>query len=567
MSSYGLAARFPIRRDQYRLTDPGAYEKGIVYDYKQNKAPFLSKCPRVTVTTRRLYTHKIYNASKPNFIHNITSMSSKSPRFPYESFKIEDFEQKLCECIEDVCECSREPEQKPEPICQANVPRRLFKGPVLQSSIQKSKDAVSDIPNCPPFYDARIIEATEFYRGCKWSRRTARQRSSLPTGPGPADYNLERKLTEAEICNEQFRAYRRKTSKQPRFIEIIQRRNLIDRRPGPSDYNNVLPNTKIPPGLGKAKSGLENLSDNPSPFEYSIKRLFDLAAPPNKISYCPRSAPACFGVKANRFTYKIEHRPSPASYDPRIKVCNGPNCSTAPFGTGAKRFKDTPLEESDDSDDESDKKGEECVTPTWGFKSRTVRLKPFIKKMNEPSPADFRMQYYNFKRNKKVEYYSPFMSSEGRFWPWHNWLGVNNSTTPGPGELDIEKRKTGRAVHRGPLIRQPRFRSHSNDNPAPNEYDIDNGLETVLSTYNERLKQNIEKRPQFKWQGSVAADPIPLEKREMILLQKTIDLLDDIDDGESTKVKKDVQDKSESTEPNQKLLRYFLYKHYIKKLF
>lgn len=594
--AYNLGDRFPPPPKSFTLLDPGAYQYNVQSKYKLSKAPFLSKVPRKTQAGAQLWTHAIYYADFPPKIPNCASMMSKRPRFPYEALSKEDLEDILCRCgVQNVCECASE-EIEPAFICQGKVPRRLFKGHPPRSSMgeglsspskrdhgfkvntdgsqKRITSKVSD--ESPPFYDIRVDESSAFYQGCKWSQRTSKRSSKEQEhSPGPAAYTLERERTQAEVCDEAVRAYKRKRSKQLRFIEMMQQRNILEGFPGPASYS---PN--LPAGAGSNMQFLGPKADRfpvtteqrPGPADHWIHRDFDLPIPPWEPCHAKLPEPSFFGVKANRFKSRKEEGASSATYNPGGKECLIKHCSTAPFGSSTVRFKQEPIKEEEDcvkmvSEEEPMKRDSVkdinvCQMPTWEFRSKTIRMKPLEKKWNEQSPADWPQQNYKVNRLRQFQYTAPFFSSEGRFQPWNDWMPVfGKYETPGPCYYNLEKPKCYPAVCRGPLVRACRFPSATFDTPAPNEYQVGGGVETVLATHNQKLKVNMENQHKFIWEAPVESKTLSFNEQETALLNKSIALLDgDIFDQNATTVA-DQKLEIVNDQLKPKLLRYFLYNH------
>lgn len=605
MAAYGLSRRFPPPPPCARLLDPGAYEPDVQLSsrlVKPNRYPFLSNAPRNTMGSRKSYTDSIYDSAIPHRIPNCTSMMSKCPRFPYKAFSKKDLQELLCRCgLDNPCECPAGDEEKEEIVCQGKVRRRLYIGPPPHSSLAggiscpSKKDRGFDVlpdgsmrrllhvvkEENPPFYDARVNESTAFYQGCKWSKR-ASQRSvkSLEVRPGPADYNIDREMTAEQKCYELIRAYGRKTSKLVRSME--------DRKgPGPSDYTPQSPKSYELKYLGpKAKRFLSSKYDvRPSPATYSIKRDFDpLNIPFNpRYSTLPLPPPAGFGSKDARFKYRDAFGPGPADYNANVKLCRILYCGNhnAPFNCSAKRFQDTKIDYEDEYDDEDDEdnfknqsddeecppilpKPRECPQLTCQFISNTSRFKPLCKNLHEPSPADLGLEFSSKKYKEKSvmqQISAPFMSSQGRFRSWHNWLPVHNVYgTPGPGYYNWDKPKCYPAVCCGPLFRAPRFKDKGDTMPAPNEYKIVGGVDDVLVTYNRKLLNNIEQQRKFHRDIPSTPRKIDFKERELALLDKAIENLSTSDfmrrPGDSTP-----EPVKEEHKPKiQKLLRSFLYK-------
>ncbi|XP_053624649.1 uncharacterized protein LOC128683251 [Plodia interpunctella] len=588
--AYNLSERFPPAPKNYTIFDPGAYQHDLGYKFKHNKAPFLSKTPRITGTGNKLWTQSIYNTYIPTRIPNMTSLMSKCPRFPYEAFSKEDLERLLCRCgIQNECECTEEEEHE-DILCQGHVPRCLYKGPPPRSMLlgdsglsapskrdhgfeiskdgsqKRNLDKVSD--ESPPFYDARVIESTEYYQGCKWSAWTSKRfKKSFSRTPGPADYTIDQPPTLETTCYEINRHRKRKTSKQPRFIEIIQNLNIKEGRPGPATYSPKVPKSINTQYYGSKAERFNTSKYNigPGPTDYVLKRMFDLPEIPEIPCHAKLPEPSCFGVKAQRFKPRVEEGASPASYNVNYKPCQYLHCLTAPFGSNTMRFKQNVKSNDEDNeqdeiasddpekfdDDESSK--EKCPTPTWEFKSKVIRLKPLRKKLDEPSPADLPQSSIKVERLPYLQYTAPFFSSEGRFEPWNDWMPVlGKLKTPGPAYYCLEKPRCNPAVNRGPLVRAPRFPRSQWSTPAPNEYVVGGGIETVLNTCNKRLTDNIENQHKFHWEPPKDPKSLSYEEREMELLQKSIMLLEV--DGPNDKT--DITPAPE--QEKQKFLRCFL---------
>lgn len=585
--AYSLEDRFPTRKGCFRLLDPGAYSYGCRKKPEPNRYPFLTNTIRQTGPCNKIYTDALYDTHIINKIPNCTSLRAKCPRFPYEAFSKEDLEALLCRCgLDKPCECPTEDEEQEEEIyCQARVRRRLFKGPPPRSnyseglSIPSKKDrgfeVLSDgsskrlmyeiLDQSPPFYDARLNEATAFYQGWKWSKWTSKRSvTSLDVRPGPADYTIIKKPTQSELCNEKVREHRRKTSKQLRFLEMIQQRDIREGAPGPATYDPELPKGTKLQSLGPKGERFPEyeVPKGPGPTAYWLKRNFDPPEIPDFPCQAKLPEPACFGVKAARFKHQEVTGPSPASYDAKYKPCQFRRCGKAPFGCSAKRFKDNFPEISDD--DEIDEETEErntCPASTWQFKANnTSRLKAIEKKYDEPSPADIILSKIPEKRSPLSQYIAPFYSSEGRFQPWYNWVAVHGRlSTPGPGTYCLDKFKCLTAVHRGPLYRARRFIDTRYQSPSPNEYKVGRGIECVLNTHNIKLKNNIKNQHKFHWQPPAEPMELTCKQRELALLDKAIAMLNtDSKRGKTSKSNEKIEP-SETHKPISKLLRTFLY--------
>lgn len=588
--AYNLGERFPPQPKSFTLLDPGAYQKDESTKIESSKAPFLSKSPRNTQAGARIWTHAIYHADLPPKIPNCASMLSKRPRFPYEALSKQDLEDILCRCgIQNVCECSSK-EYIPEFTCQGRVPRRLFKGHPPRSSMGEGLSAPSKIDHgfkvktdgsqkritskvsdeSPPFYDVRVDESTAFYQGCKWSRWTSTRTSrEQEHSPGPADYTIERGATQAEICAEAVRAYRRKRSKQLRFIEMVQQRDILEGRPGPATYSPILPTGTSLQFLGpKAERFPVNSGQHPGPADHWIQRDFDLPIPPLRpcLARLPKSS--FFGVNAQRFKPRKEEGASPATYSPGGKECLFVHCPTAAFGSSSIRFKQEHIEEDDDieivgadepQNDDLARDINECPTPTWEFKSKTVRMKPLEKKWHEPSPADLPQHNIKVERLQQMQYTAPFFSSEGRFQPWNDWMPIfGKYETPGPCYYNLEKPKCYPAVCRGPLVRTRRFPLATFGTPGPNEYKVGGGVETVLATHNQKLRDNMDNQHKFLWEPAIETRKLSFEEQETILLNRSIALLDaDIFDAKTKTA--DKHQVADDGKKKPKLLRCFLY--------
>lgn len=599
--AYSLGDRFPPPPKYFTLLDPGSYSQNYTNRTKQNAAPFLSKTPRVTLDVAKLWTQTDYDQRLPSNIPNCSSMLSKKPRFPYEAFGAEDLEEILCKCgIQTPCECPTGDYIAEDVVCQGKVTRRLYKGPAPRSHLgdeglstpsrndkgfiitsdgtqHRIRDEIKE--ESPPFYDATVNESTAFYQGCKWSNRTARDFKRIEVRPGPADYFIERDPTRDEICGEKVRALKRKTSKQLRFIEMVQRRNILENLPSPATYRPRLPKCTDLQFLGSKAERFPNsklkYDISPGPAHYLLRRDFDAIEPPEILCHAKLPEPACFSMKGKRFKIQREEGPSPATYKINFKIGNFVNCRTAPFGCSARRFKQEIIEESNDDEIvEPLNKEKLCILPTWEFKSKTIRMKPLIKKHDEPSPADYLPKRNSIEKSAQLKPRIPFDSSEGRLEPWYSWTPVHGMLkTPGPGYYCLEKPRCFPAFKRGPLYRAKRFPNIYHKAPPPNAYKVCNGIETILATHNQKLKDNIENQHKFIWEQPNLKDVLSFEERENIILKRCISLLDtkyEVE-NEMTSASKpltadaqpDKKGKKAHAAVNKKpkMLRYFLYAH------
>ncbi|XP_022125236.2 uncharacterized protein LOC111000180 [Pieris rapae] len=575
--AYNRNQRFASSPPYFRILDPGAYQNTGTALVKINKAPFLSKKERQLQSGNKIWTHAIYNNNSTPFIPNCSAFMSNIPRFPYEAVNtFSDFEDILCECEDpNVCECESDNKSTPTVICQGKVRRILYKGPPPKSnqsgglSAPSKKDKGFEInpdgshkrvfikpeKECPPFYNTAINESTAFYRGCKWSRRTGKIPIAKNNFPGPAHYSIVHEPNIAEICAEKVRSFKRKTSKQFRFIEMVQRRNTLDNLPGPSSYSpENIKGTQLNYLGPKAARFTGSISNKwPGPADHWLQRDFDLPTRPSKLckAILPQRAP--FLSHATRLkTPKIVDL-SPASYVPIYKPCQFIRCSKAPFSVSTKRFKEIIYNDEDDHDyfDEFENSPREdkdiTITkhPTWQFKSKTVRMKPLKKEALRsisihPQPSSIK------KRPLELQHGSPFFSSEARFRPWFNWIAVHAKVkTPGPSYYTPEKARCYPAVAHGPLTRVERFLPFHKESPAPNEYKVSNGIETILHTHNERLKSNIINQHKFHWIAPGVSRLLNNEEKELILLNRSIELLnpDDVIDSFGSKLKRGKKEK------------------------
>lgn len=597
--AYNRGDRFPRLPYPVRFLEPGTYQNLEAYNLKLNKAPFLAKCERKTQPGNKIWTHAIYDADPQRRIPNCASLMSKRPRFPYEALSAEDIEAMLCRCGRgNICECKDKDEEDPEAICDAKIHKRLFKGPPPRAgmeglSVPSRRDfGFEEMPDGtfkrifktevelgPTFYNSKVYKSTDFYHGCKWSKwKSSRTIKALESRPGPADYDLVRMPTENEICAEQVRAERRKYSKQLRYIEMIQQKNTREGRPGPASYSPKESKGTDLSYYGSKAQRFKNYTDaqNPGPCAHWIKRDFDLLEPPPEPCLARLPDPAFFGVKAKRFKPQKEEGPSPASYGPCDRQCHVLNCSTAPFGSSARRFKETALNYDDDTDEDVTTDEKACPKPTWPFKSKTIRMKPLGNTRRfEQIPADFPMVFYEDKRPN--QHLCPFYSSEGRFEPWYDWLAVYaRLKTPGPGYYNPEKYRCTRAVCRGPLLRAERFSPAKYQSPAPNEYYIRNGVETIFHTFNQRLNDNMVygNKVQWRYVPPKVQQKLSFFDREGLILDKAILALDvESETREKPEKEKETPDSERiekgviAADGKQKLLRTFLYKQAMKPIF
>ncbi|CAB3225414.1 unnamed protein product [Arctia plantaginis] len=524
-----------------------------------------------------MWTQAIYDTPVLHRIPNITSLKSTVKRFPYEDFSPEDLEQLLCRCgIENPCVCTESPPE--EEICQGKMKRRIFKGHVPTGL--EERITVKDKNKCPPFYDVRVQESTAFYRGCKWSNRTSKRSTQVvQLGPGPTDYCLEKKPTIEEICAEKVRALKRKTCKQLRFIEKVQLQNILEGKPGPGTYSPEWPKGTNLQYLGpKAARFSFPYSVHPGPTDYWLRRDFDLLDPPEVFCQAKLPEPSCFGVKAKRFIPQKEQGPSPASYNTMYKPCQFVRCSTAPFGSSTVRFKADVLDDGDDegidtTDECPSTPEKKCPNPTWEFKSKTIRMKPLIKDSGNAYSDESPPKKQKKEKSPALQYLAPFNSSEGRFQPWYNNSPVHGKyETPGPCYYNLEIPKPLPAVNRGPLCRGERFPRNKIDTPAPNEYKVFGGIESILRTHNNRLRENIKNNIKFVWDPPREPESMTFEQREKRLIQKCIALLEpDVDISKKHKSKSSIKSRTnieklhtDTIDKNidkPKMLRTFLYSH------
>ncbi|KAF9410251.1 hypothetical protein HW555_010600 [Spodoptera exigua] len=520
-------------------------------------------------------------------------MLSKKPRFPYEALSAEDLEEILCKCgIANTCECPTGQEKKDNfVICQGKVKKRIFKGPTPRSilgdeslSTPSRRDHGFEIRDgvqhrllkkikeeCVPFYDVRINESTAFYRGCKWSKRTASiAHKVIEINPGPGDYGFEREPTKDRICIEKIRAHNKSIAKQLRFMDLVYEKNLSENRPGPATYYPKEPKGTNLSFIGSKEKRfpVPKYEVSPGPADHWLRRDFDPIESTGITCHAVLPNPPCFGTKSERFSNRGNDGPDPASYNTRNKLCNYVHCKNAPFGISAKRFKEEVEEENytdeleyiQDIPEEGEQTSKSCIPHTWEFKSKTIRMKPLLKKYNEPSPADLPQNAVKISRSLESQFAAPFFSSEGRFKPWHCWIPVHGKMqTPGPATYCLSKPKCLPAFNRGPLYRTERFPKNTQRSPAPNKYYVNCGIGTILSTHNQRLKNNIKNQYKFHWEPSKPKKKLSYEEKEDIILQQTINLLNLEGEVVNEKI---VQEKElEHTDPKPKMLKSFLYAH------
>ncbi|CAK1553987.1 unnamed protein product [Leptosia nina] len=556
--AYNLNERFAPAPPYFRFLDPGAYQSTSTPITRINKAPFLSNCERKIKSGDKIWTHTIYSTDIKRHISNCTALMSKIPRFPYEANKFPNIDEILCQCKDpNICECDIGETVLEEAVCKGKLKRTIFKGHPPRSSRGDGLSAPSKggqrfnvLPDgsnkrvllrpekeCPPFYNTNITEANAFYRGCKWSHRTAKLPQIVNDMPGPDTYTLEHDPTAANICAEKLRSFKRRTSKQYRFIDMVQRRNILDNLPGPCSYSpKFMKGTDLnylgpkAPRFSKTKMDIKW----PGPADHWIRRDFDSPELPTKFCHAllPKRAP--FGSKSVRLKHRKDEGPSPASYDPRYKPCQFIRCFKVPFFVSTQRFKDVVYEEEEDEDyfepanEPETKKSDEKVKviPTWQFKSETVRMKP-LKKESLKSSMVVNELTRKKERILELQQSAPFFSSEARFRPWYNWIPVHaREKTPGPAYYLAQQARCYPAVKQGPLFRVPRFCSLQTQSPAPNEYHVSNGIEGILKTHNDRLKNNIEKQHKFYWEPPGMAVKLNNEEKEEMLLNQSIALLE-----------------------------------------
>ncbi|XP_013137636.1 PREDICTED: uncharacterized protein LOC106102638 [Papilio polytes] len=589
--AFDLVERFPKVTKYYALLDPGQYQSIFDAKQKESAAPFLTKSPRVSQQGNKIWTHAAYKPKSDHHIPNCTSIRSKVPRFKYDTISKAELDAILCNCGQNTCEClpkKEEPESKTEepirprifiggcPRAQSDsgisVPCRRDRGFQLFPN-GRQKRILEDFKPGPPLYDTRVHEFTTFFRGCKWSHWTARRSTKIvDDGPGPAAYTIEHGPTETEMCAEKIRAERRRKSKQYRYIEMVQQKNLRENQPGPATYSPNPPKHTEMKFLGTKAERFQTSKYEviPGPNAYTIKRMFDLPEPPEKNCHATLPPLAPFGFNAPRFQRTTQKAPGPADYETTRKICNILVCTKAPFGSFTKRFPKTEeLDERAEVEDEvkDEEQQEKCINLSWMFKSKAKRLSRLEKNLCAPSPADVPMTMYDKKRSLPLQKSAPFYTSTERFQPWYNWVPIQNLfKTPGPAQYRLDKPSCTPAVVRGPLYRSKRFEYSISKTPASNNYSIGGGVETVLHTSSVRVKDNIKKRRRFRWKALKQKSKLSDKEKEALLLNNCIALLNV--DPFSDKVSS--SGKSYSTTPekrNNKLLHCFLYRHAVPNYF
>nr|XP_012148879.1 PREDICTED: sperm-tail PG-rich repeat-containing protein 2-like isoform X1 [Megachile rotundata]XP_012148880.1 PREDICTED: sperm-tail PG-rich repeat-containing protein 2-like isoform X1 [Megachile rotundata]XP_012148881.1 PREDICTED: sperm-tail PG-rich repeat-containing protein 2-like isoform X1 [Megachile rotundata]XP_012148882.1 PREDICTED: sperm-tail PG-rich repeat-containing protein 2-like isoform X1 [Megachile rotundata]XP_012148883.1 PREDICTED: sperm-tail PG-rich repeat-containing protein  len=147
---------------------------------------------------------------------------------------------------------------------------------------------------------------TSLYKGNFWSRKTGRTSPRISSTPGPGDYEHKKIKTAAELQNEKIREAKRMSSKQLRFLDVMQRRIIRENLPAPNSYH----------VKGSFDRFLKNCKCDP----YAVE-------------------PPPFAHTAKRFDGKESDIPGPGTYDPKNQTkCIASNF-LAPFGTYASRFK------------------------------------------------------------------------------------------------------------------------------------------------------------------------------------------------------------------------------------
>ncbi|XP_068619223.1 uncharacterized protein [Battus philenor] len=589
--AYNLGERFSKLPQYYPLLDPGTYETTTNVKIKANEAPFLSKSPRVCQQANKIWTHAIYNPRSFHKIPNCSAFLVKQPRFPYESLTKEELDEILCECdLQKKCECEPEADQKVNVIIEPPYQPRIYIGPFPRSNTDeglsmpckrdrgflllpdgsKKRSLVDHGKDSPPFLDTEVKETGSFYRGCKWSQWTSkRSTQAADDTPGPTTYDLKREPTESYLCAEKVRFNRRKNSKQYRFIEMVQQKNIREKLPGPATYSPTFPKGTDLQFLGPKADRFITSQYNvtPGPTAYTLKSDFDLPEPPIKECHAKLPERPVFGLRGPRFKPIRQEGPGPAEYNTTTKLCRFAHYPTTPFGTSVPRFIETKqeVEESTDEevvDEETEPKTKECKNSnlSWMFKSVTERMEPLRKKLREPSPADLVLSKAVTKRPLQFQMSSPFFTSEPRFKPWYNWIPVHGKEqTPGPGKFYLEKVSCTPAVVRGPLCRCDRFEFIVPQSPPCTAYKTPRGIEKILETCNERLKENIAKKHAFHWEPSKSKRKLSNTEKEKLLINKSIALLNtDLFSGRSSKTDRKTSRTGHKIQIKKKMLRCFL---------
>ncbi|KAL4709136.1 hypothetical protein ACJJTC_015785 [Scirpophaga incertulas] len=321
--AYDTSRRFPSKQKYFKLLDPGAYSNMNYAFIKANKVPFLSRAPRKTAALgRTIWTHTIYDAHYKQKILNCTSFKSKCPRFPYNANKKQENHLLICNCdSQNKCLCGT------EEVPIKGIDKRV-----------KGDD--------PPLYNACVNESTAYYRGWKWSKWSSKRSSDIIDnfGPGPADYFYIKQPTDFEICANKLKEFKRRTSKQPRYIEMVQMREITNDLPGPANYFPRTNTGYVTQFTGsKAQRFKKSSSEQlPGPSDYCVKRTFDLPHPSIVYTRAKLPKPSFFGVKAIRFKEIRDEGPSPATYNILCKP-NISYCHSAPFNSSSKRFNEAKM--------------------------------------------------------------------------------------------------------------------------------------------------------------------------------------------------------------------------------
>lgn len=583
--AYGLSDRFPKQHKYYPLLDPGTYTTVGSVRIKRNRAPFLSRTPRITQPASKIWTHVIYSADHPRRIANCSAMMSRRPRFPWDILKKEDIREIICECnSQQTCECVSEKKKK-DVKSESKPQQQIFIGPLPRANIDSDspfrckRNEFNNVflskndkdihkkghkrRSCLNDNEPGVL--TDYYKGCKWSRWTSKRTlKSLNEGPSPTSYTIKQEPPPYQLCAEKERANRRKTSRQYRYIDMIQKQNLKENLPGPATYNPQYPKGTDLQFLGpRAKRfTYSKYYIIPGPADYKVKRDFDLPELLENRCHAKLGRRSAFGMNAPRFKSIKHEGPGPASYDTSHQICMVKHCLTAPFGSSSVRFTDIQCEDeiSDDEDTCSQTKDIECekLKESWMFKSRTVRMNKLKKKLIEPSPADMPLRTIN--RSKQNT--APFATSEARFQPWYNWIPVYNvQDTPAPGDYNPEKVLCIPAVVRGPVFRSERFKCDISQTPPCNAYKVSEGLEAVLRTHNTKLKENITKKHEYDWKPFSLKKKSNDKERVSHLINSCLNLLNtDMFCAEQTFNGKQILNRKIKKVENSKMLRSFLYK-------
>lgn len=268
---------------------------------KDNLIPFLSSTKRLP-DTKKPFTEQLYDFEKKSDIVGGQSMRYTAPRFDYKSENVEK---------KKIVQKKRKISAKKGKLYVCKVPFNLMGSfPSIPAKSDADgydfdnngvlKKIVKKIDKNFPGPQTYQVTATceSPYKGNRWSRMTSKRCvATLGDAPGPASYNVnQRKLSENERRQEEFRQMARTLTYLPRYLDQQEQKIAQENLPAPNAY-------PAPPSDFDAKPYITCIA---KPFLISTSRFGDVAGAAT---------------------------PSPASYDTggRLGCKTGPSIKRVPF--------------------------------------------------------------------------------------------------------------------------------------------------------------------------------------------------------------------------------------------